>query len=270
MRVNWVDTTLRDGAQMPGLVFSLLERRKILDGLMRAGIRSFEIGVPAMGEQERGELRDLLQVGSAGDLIAWNRAVAADVEMALACGFRHIHVSLPVSDLQLRDKLQRDRRWVLHRIDACVRQICAAGATAYVGAEDAARGEDEFFLTYARTAATAGAKRIRFADTVGTLLPEEVARRMAYLQPRCPIPIEFHGHNDFGLAVANAAAAVRNGIVWISGSLLGIGERAGNTDLRPFYAVQQSVWGVREAAALAEAEGVVATAVGRIAGDDAV
>jgi len=266
MRACWVDTTLRDGAQMPGVVFTSREKHLLLREMARSGVTVFEVGSPAAGKSERADLKDLLDAGIPGDMIAWNRAVEQDVVAALECGFKHIHVSLPVSDLHIREKLRRDKEWVLGQLDSCVRLVRSAGAIPYVGAEDAARGDDTFFLQYAQVAAAAGAKRIRFADTVGILMPDTIMSRLGKITKQCPIPIEFHGHNDFGLALANAAAAIQAGTEWVSGSLCGIGERAGNTDFGLFAAwlARTGDGSVYATDSLVTAEAVIRRAVARI------
>jgi len=224
-----VDTTLRDGEQMPGLTFFAHERLTLLDLLKQAGMGAVEIPGPAIDSRssapEWSRQQDLT-------VIVWNRAVPADIELSLRSGFRHIHVSLPVSAAHIEKKLGVTFSWVLCQLERCIKKIRAAGALAYVGAEDASRASDEFFLQYARQAADTGAERIRFADTVGCMRPVEVESRLRRLQAECPIPIEFHGHNDFGLALANHLAADKAGIHWHSGTVRGIGERAGNADLR--------------------------------------
>lgn len=224
-----VDTTLRDGEQMPGLTFFDHERLALLDLLKQAGVGAIEIPGPAIDPRsaasEWSREKDLT-------VIVWNRAVPADIELSLQAGFRHIHVSLPVSPAHIEKKLGVTFAWILRQLESCIKIIRAAGALAYVGAEDASRASDEFFLQYARLAADTGALRIRFADTVGCMQPNEVESRLRRLQAKCPIPLEFHGHNDFGLALANHLAADKAGIQWHSGTVRGIGERAGNADLR--------------------------------------
>lgn len=224
-----VDTTLRDGEQMPGLTFFAKERLALLELLKQAGVGAVEIPGPAIDSRsaapEWSQEKELA-------VIVWNRAVPADIELSLRSGFRHIHVSLPVSAAHIEKKLGMTFSWVLSQLESCIKKIRAAGALAYVGAEDASRASDEFFLQYARLAADTGAERIRFADTVGCMQTGEVECRLRRLQAECPIPLEFHGHNDFGLALANHLAADKAGVHWHSGTVRGIGERAGNADLR--------------------------------------
>lgn len=227
-----VDTTLRDGEQSAGLVFSEEEKVAIAQALEKAGIRWIEAGTPAMGKQEQKTLSRLLGLGLSASMVAWNRANSKDIMDSIACGFTWIHISLPVSDLQIHHKLGKDRKWVLEQLKRTVTFAKEHGCNVMVGAEDSSRADPDFFLTYARTAAEAGACRIRYADTVGCLEPFSTCERLEYLVRRCPLPIEFHGHNDFGLALANTLAAWKAGTAFASGTISGVGERAGNVSIQ--------------------------------------
>ncbi len=125
-----------------------------------------------------------------------------------------------IHDDESRKKLAVTFAWILCQLESCIKKIRAADALAYVGAEDASRASDEYFLQYARLAADTGAEQIRFADTVGCMQPVEVGSRLRRLQAQSPIPIEFHGHKVFGLALANHLAAVKAGIHWHSDTVV--------------------------------------------------
>ncbi|MCL6456794.1 MAG: homocysteine methyltransferase [Gorillibacterium sp.] len=230
-RFQLVDTTLRDGEQTAGVVFSPEEKIKMAVALDQAGIRWIEAGIPAMGKREQETLRSMLALPLKATLIAWNRAESEDIKASVACGFSTIHLSLPVSDLHIQHKLRKSREWVLERLQSVLELTKSFGCTAFVGAEDASRADPEFLLTYADTAARFGAERLRYADTVGSLDPFETFNRVKYLVERCSLPIEFHGHNDFGLATANTLAAFHGGAALASVTISGIGERAGNASL---------------------------------------
>lgn len=232
-----VDTTLRDGEQQAGLVFSIREKIEIAKALDRAGVRYIEAGIPAMGAFERQTMRELIKLGLNAQLIAWNRANRSDILASVACGFSWVNISLPVSDLQIQDKLAKDRKWVLRTLAQTVQFAKAQGCHVTVGAEDASRADLLFFLEFAEVAAQNGAERIRFADTVGCLEPFSTYEKLKQVAEHCPLPIEFHGHNDFGLALANTLAAKETGIPFASCTISGIGERAGNACLEDVVAL---------------------------------
>lgn len=231
VRFEFVDTTLRDGEQTAGIVFSSEEKLEMIRVLNRIGIGWIEAGIPAMGREEQEVLKEMLRVNQSAKMIAWNRAEIGDIAKSIACGFEYVHMSLPISDFHIHCKLRKSREWVLDRLREALQYARSEGVQLIVGAEDASRADREFFLKYADVAASNGAIRIRYADTVGCLEPFGAAEVFADLAGRCPLPIEFHGHNDFGLAVANSLAAYRSGLPCVSVTSAGIGERAGNACL---------------------------------------
>lgn len=261
-----VDTTFRDGEQSSGVVFSAEEKINMALALDRGGIAWIEAGTPAMGTEEQETLRSLLALPIRATLIAWNRADIADVRASLACGFSCIHISLPVSDLHMTHKLKKDRKWVLKQLTTVLQFLRSYGVAITVGAEDTSRADPEFFLQFADVAAQYGAMRIRFADTVGCLDPFMTFERLKSLVERCSLPIEFHGHNDFGLATANTLAAFQAGAQFASVTLGGIGERAGNASLEEVVASLEKMYGYHcgvEASHLGLLADLVAQASGR-------
>jgi homocitrate synthase NifV len=168
--------------------------------------------------------------------LVWNRLCEADRDLCLAAGYPSVHVSLPVSDLMLHAKLGRDRAWALEQIGRVVTPLAEAGRRVSLGAEDASRADPTFLAEVFVRAEQAGVQRVRYADTLGILTPRRVAREVGALVEVLSVPLDFHGHNDFGLATANTLAAADAGARVLSCSLLGLGERAGNAALEEVYA----------------------------------
>jgi homocitrate synthase NifV len=101
-----------------------------------------------------------------------------------------------------------------------------------VGAQDASRADREFLVAFAQTAQAAGLCRLRVADTVGLLNPLQTVDLFTALRAATPgLSLEFHGHNDLGMATANTISALATGADAASVTVNGLGERAGNAAL---------------------------------------
>ncbi|MER9018749.1 MULTISPECIES: homocitrate synthase [unclassified Mesorhizobium] len=225
------DTTLRDGEQAPGVAFTMTEKLEIAESLAAAGVTEIEIGTPVMGADEIETIRAAVARRLPVRLMAWCRMTSLDLDAAIESGVHAVNLSLPASDIQLAAKLGLDKAGALQVIEHMVRRAAAAGFFVAVGCEDASRANRDHLARVIETAARAGASRLRLADTVGVLDPFSTFELVAELVAQSPIDLEFHAHNDLGLAAANTLAAIRAGARHASVTVLGLGERAGNAAL---------------------------------------
>ncbi|MCX7951774.1 MAG: homocitrate synthase family protein, partial [Clostridiales bacterium] len=160
-----------------------------------------------------------------------NRAVVKDIEESIKCGVDAVAISISTSDIHIKHKLNSTREEVLDRMVKAVEFAKKEGMYISVNAEDASRTDDEFLIEFAKSAKSAGADRIRFCDTVGVLEPFSTYEKIKKLKDNVDIDIEMHTHNDFGMATANALAGIRAGANFVSTTVNGLGERAGNAAL---------------------------------------
>lgn len=238
-RVFYDDTTLRDGEQTAGIVFSHDEKLAIAHLLDEMGIDQLEAGIPAMGRDERAFLEELMDAGLHASVLAWCRARETDIDAAAACGVDAVGISVPASDIHLSGKLRKDRVWALDAMRRCVSRAKAAGLYVSADAEDASRADPDFLEELVHVAEVEGADRFRYCDTLGLLDPDSVFRSIRAVREATGLPIEVHMHNDLGMATANTLAAVRGGATWVNTTAAGLGERAGNA---AFEQVVMSLW----------------------------
>ena len=247
--IHFLDVTNRDGVQTARTGLSKFGKVMVNFYLGRLGVAQSEIGFPFLFH-EVPYVRTCLalaEAGALGDLrlSGWSRAVAADVEAAVAVtgpagrGLRHYNVSISTSDQMIEHKFRGrlDRAAIIDEMTAAVAVARAAGAeTIGVNAEDGSRTDDGYLLEFAAAAREAGASRVRYCDTTGGDSPGRIRERFAKLASAVGLPVETHCHNDLGMAVANSVSGALGDLdagqdAWVNTCVNGIGERAGNADL---------------------------------------
>jgi homocitrate synthase NifV len=231
-RVHLIDSTLRDGEQAPGVVFSRSEKLEIATSIAAAGVPELEAGTPAIDEEERADLNAIFNLRLPSRTTVWCRASEQDLQHAESCGVDSVHVSFPVSPI-LFGAFGKGEWWLWNRLPKIVGRAIARFRYVSVGAQDASRADARLLDRFVLAARDAGACRVRVADTVGIWNPRQAWRCFRRLRAIAgsQLTLEFHGHNDLGMATANTISAVEGGADAVSVTVNGLGERAGNAPL---------------------------------------
>ena len=225
-----IDTTLRDGEQAAGVVFSLEEKIQIARLLDRCKIPELEVGIPAMGKSEIAHIQAICEEQLGCRILTWGRAKREDLMAATATGADGFHFSLPTSPLHMRI-WEKNEDWVFNTLRELSKEATDCFEYFSVGAQDASRASIDFLKRFIEVADACGASRVRLADTAGRLNPLSTAQLVHELRGVSSIDLEFHAHNDLGMAVGNTVAAFVAGADCASVTVNGLGERAGNAAL---------------------------------------
>lgn len=248
-RIAIVDTTCRDGEQMPGISFTMEEKLEIAEKLELMGVEQLETFATYNESDKRCALK-LKEVTSKMSIMGWNRMVKADIVDSISHGVDAVSVSTETSDMALLHKFKISRREQLEKLADCVSFSKGKGVYVCFNAGDATRTSIEYLIEFASAGKEAGADRFRICDTIGVLTPATSKKLITEVMSAVDIDVEFHAHNDFGLAVANALAAAEAAApfgrrkFWVSTTVNGLGERAGNVSLEVFVMNLHSHYGM--------------------------
>ena len=230
--VQFYDTTLRDGEQAVGVVFTPDEKFDIACGLSDLGVGRIEAGFPKVSEADNQAVKRIVEAGLDSEIWGFSRAVRGDLDALIELGLKATLIEISTSDIKMK-AYGFDRKKVIERVTDAIGHAVDHGMRVLFFPVDSTRSELTFLREVYAAAIEAGASEVAVVDTIGACSPEAVGiiigEVRGWIGP--DMPLHFHGHNDFGLGTASAIAAVRAGADWVQGTVNGIGERAGNTDI---------------------------------------
>lgn len=242
-----LDTTLREGEQMPGVYFDTHIKAAIAQLLDEIGVDYIEVGHPAVDPDIKAAVTEIANRNLRANVCAHSRSLQQDVDLALECGVDFLGIFYCVSNRRLEGVFRTDLDAAIGQITKLIKYVKGKNPDLIVRytPEDTVRSEFDNVVKTAIAAVQAGADVISIADTTGHMIPGTERNMYDYVKnlkqtlaangvhPK----IAAHLHNDRGLAVANALDAIRGGADIIDTTVLGIGERAGIVDLATILAV---------------------------------
>jgi len=244
---RFVDETIRDGLQSPSVRDPDIEQKKQLVRLMdRLGIHVVNLGLPGAGRRAQADVEALLRMivdeGLSIEANCAARTVAADIrpiiEISERVG-RPIEVTAFIGSSPIRAFAES---WDLDRLvrhtKEAIELTVSAGLPASFVTEDTTRAHPQTLERLFRTAIEAGATRLVLCDTCGHATPDGLRNLLSFtkallraMDVEDQVKLDWHGHNDRGLALTLALHALEWGVDRVHGCALGIGERVGNTSL---------------------------------------
>ena len=243
MKIDLYDTTLRDGAQSPGISFTTEDKLRIISALDDFGIQYIEAGNPGSNPKDVELFEKTANLNLKNSkLCAFASTCRADMK---ACEDEAL-IKTIAADTEVVTVFGKS--WLLHvekiiktTADENIRIIADSinflkenGKTVFFDAEhffDGYIDNPDYALKVLRHAQDAGASALILCDTNGGRMPDEIAEITRKITEGINIPAGIHCHDDNGLAVAGTLAAVKNGAVHVQGTINGVGERCGNTNL---------------------------------------
>ena len=246
MRIEIMDTTLRDGEQTSGVSFMPHEKLLIAKQLLRTlRVDRIEVASARVSEGEKKAVADICAWAAKHDWLHRVEVLGfvdqhASIDWITSCGGRMINLLCKGSrrhcELQLKKTPEEHLADILRDVEYADKQ--GVGVNVYL--EDWSNGmqEPDYVFQLVDALKDTSVRRFMLPDTLGVLNPLDAVGYFRKMRKRYPqLHFDFHAHNDYDLAIANVSAAVLSGCQGIHTAVNGLGERAGNAPLASVQAI---------------------------------
>jgi len=245
-KVRIFDTTLRDGEQTPGISITPGQKVQIAVKLDELGVDAIEAGFPIVSLGETEAIKTITKIGLNAEIYGLARAVQTDIDAAINCDLKYVHIFIATSDIHMQYKLKMNQEQVREKAIWAVDYAKKHGMQVEFSAEDATRSDRKFVKEIFKAVAAAGADRLDIPDTVGYATPQYISQLVKdVVEATIKVPVSMHCHDDFGLAVANTISGINAGASSAHVTINGLGERAGNASLEEFVMALQCLYNRR-------------------------
>ncbi|MEM1931410.1 MAG: homoaconitate hydratase [Sulfolobales archaeon] len=243
-RVVIHDTTLRDGEQQAGVVFRRDEKVRIAIALDEAGVDRIEAGMPSVSRDDFDAVKEIAKLGLKARVMAFSRCLKQDVDLAIKAEVPGVVMELPSSKHIIEYGYRIPEDSAIKMVVEAAEYAKKHGLFVTLLAIDSTRADYEFLKKVVNSVQDF-MDSLTIADTFGVASPFVMEYLTKQVKSLTKKPVEVHPHNDFGLAVANALAAVASGASAVHVTVNGIGERAGNAALEETVLALELLLGVR-------------------------
>ncbi len=223
------DVTLRDGEQTTGLNWTYDERIKIAKALDKLGVQRIEVGMPIVSRDIVEASRELVESGLKAELVAFCRAVKADIDASLEAGIKHVIVEHAVNPYTNFYGYNADKNKLYDRVISTIDYALSKDLKVTFMGWDVTRAPLEYILeTYGHIIDKVPVSSIVYTDSWGVATPKAIYDAITKLKAEFNLPVEFHVHNEFGMAIGAVTSAIFAGVDGIHSAINGLGERTGN------------------------------------------
>jgi len=239
------DVTLRDGEQQAGVIFSKDDKIRIAEKLAEVGVHRIEAGMPAVSPNDEAAIREIIKRDLGSEIFCFSRCMEPDIRLAADCGAHGVVVEIPTSE----HLIAQGYRWPMEKaVELSIKATSVAkelGLYTVFFTIDGTRSDLPWLLDLVEKVATEGhMDAFTLVDTFGVLSPQAATFFANKVRERIEKPIEVHFHMDFGMGVANTINAVLAGAEVIHSTVLGLGERAGNTPMEETALALLTMYGI--------------------------
>jgi isopropylmalate/homocitrate/citramalate synthase len=239
------DITLRDGEQQTGVIFTKDDKVRIAEALAEAGVNRIEAGMPVVSPSDTAAVKEIVKRNLGPQIFAFSRCMVDDVKRAVDCGVSGIVMEVPSSEHIIKYAY----RWPLEKaIELSIESTAYAhrqGLEVVFFPIDFTRAEMTWVLDLITRVANEGhMDALALVDTFGVLAPHSIQYLVRQVKARITKRLEAHFHMDFGMGVANTIMALAEGVEVVHSTVLGIGERAGNTPMEETVMALLTLYGV--------------------------
>ena len=203
--IRFYDTTLRDGEQTVGVIFSPQQKLEIAKRLDELGVGRIEAGFPKVSAEDGEAISLILRAGlKHAEVWGFARATRGDVEELVRLGLQASVIEIPTSQIKLKAYgITPDE--AVRRACEAIRYAAENGIRVAFFGVDGTRAELDFLKRIYSEAVDAGAKEVVLVDTIGVCTPEAAEFLVSWTKEWIgEVPIHWHGHNDFGLGDSNS------------------------------------------------------------------
>ena len=242
--IYFLDTTLRDGEQTPGVALTVDEKIQIAQKLNDLGIDKIEAGFPIASNGEFEACKEIKSLNLDSTVVGLARCVKKDIDSVLDADLDYSHIFIGTSPLHRDYKLKMSKETIISNAVEAVLYAKDHGLSVEFSAEDATRTEKEFLLEFYQSVVDCGIDFINIPDTVGILTPIMTNELISFMKNNFKTPLSVHFHNDFGLATANTLTAIECGANQAHVTVNGMGERTGNCSLEELAVLLHAAYNI--------------------------
>lgn len=239
------DVTLRDGEQQTGVILTKDDKIRIAEALAEAGVHRIEAGMPVVSPADAEAIKEIVKRNLGPQIFGFSRCMKEDVQRSIDCGVKGVVMEVPSS----KHLVELGYRWPMEKaIETSIEATRFAhrnGLEVVFFPIDFSRADMKWALDLIERVAKEGhMDALALVDTFGVVSPHAMRYFVRQVKARINKRLEAHFHQDFGMGVANTIMALAEGVEVMHTTVLGVGERAGNTPMEETVMALRTMYGI--------------------------